>query len=477
MNENRKTQLAKNTLILTVGKICTQCVSFFMLPLYTALLTPSDYGIVDLISTYAALLLPLINWQLDMGLFRFMLDVREDSNKQRLMISTVTNFNHIQVIIFLILFFILQSFFNLQYKVFLVVEVVLNLYTGTFLQVARGRGRNDIYSIASFLSASLFVAFNVLFIAFFRMGALGMLYGLILSKIITVIYLVFSLHYWRFYKINFFDKYLFKSIVKYSFPLIPNQLAWWVVGASDRVVISNILGVAMNGIYSVANKFSSMYITFYNIFNLAWTESCVMHINDEDSDKYLSDVVTSMFSLFSAICIGIIACMPFVFSILINENYQEAYAQIPILLIAVLFQSVIGLVSVVYTAKKMSAILAKTSIVIAAINLGTNLLLINFIGLYAASVSTLIAYGVMMVYRYIDVQKYTRIVIPKLLIVKTVLVSSIVGIAYYMPWRLLHIFALALVVIYALIENRNFLCSIFYTIKTYAVNLVRERKV
>ena len=110
MSNTRQSQLAKNTVILTVGRVCTQCVSFFLLPLYTALLDPTDYGIVDLFSTYATLLLPLCNWQLDMGLFRFMLDARNDDNKQKVMVSTVTNFNHLQTIVFLALFAILQFF-------------------------------------------------------------------------------------------------------------------------------------------------------------------------------------------------------------------------------------------------------------------------------------------------------------------------------------------------------------------------------
>ena len=47
---DKKKELAKNTVILMVGKILTQFVSFFMLPLYTAVLTPGEYGLVDLIS-------------------------------------------------------------------------------------------------------------------------------------------------------------------------------------------------------------------------------------------------------------------------------------------------------------------------------------------------------------------------------------------------------------------------------------------
>lgn len=51
---SRKTELAKNTAILTVGKLCTQCISFFLLPLYTAILSTEEYGTFDLLVTYGA---------------------------------------------------------------------------------------------------------------------------------------------------------------------------------------------------------------------------------------------------------------------------------------------------------------------------------------------------------------------------------------------------------------------------------------
>lgn len=56
---------------------------FFMLPLYTAVLTPGEYGLVDLFNTYCTLLLPLFNWQFDSGLFRFLLDVRDNKEGQK----------------------------------------------------------------------------------------------------------------------------------------------------------------------------------------------------------------------------------------------------------------------------------------------------------------------------------------------------------------------------------------------------------
>lgn len=111
---SRKTELAKNTAILTVGKLCTQCISFFLLPLYTAILSTEEYGTFDLLVTYSTLLLPLVNWQLDQGLFRFMLDYRGNKEEQGKLFSTLLLSSTIQSIIYIILFVCVEPFLKIQ---------------------------------------------------------------------------------------------------------------------------------------------------------------------------------------------------------------------------------------------------------------------------------------------------------------------------------------------------------------------------
>ena len=77
----KEKELVKNTAIITFGRICTQLVSFFLLPLYTAVLPTAEYGTVDLVLTYSSLLLPFVTLALEQALFRFLIDVREDKEK------------------------------------------------------------------------------------------------------------------------------------------------------------------------------------------------------------------------------------------------------------------------------------------------------------------------------------------------------------------------------------------------------------
>lgn len=469
---SRGKELIKNTAILTVGKVCTQFVGIFMLPLYTTILEPAEYGIVDLFNTSVTLLIPIVNWQMDQGLFRFILDCRNNEKEQKVLLSTTFIANISQVGVYLILFILVQPYIHSTYKIFLAIDVVLNVLNSTLMQFARGRGHNGDYAFASFISASSTVLLNVLLIAVVRMGAYGLFYSGVAAKILCLIYLLISQKVWCYFRPSLFSIDAFKKIMKYSFPLIPNSLSWWVVTVSDRTIITIVLGVAINGIYSVANKFSSIYITFYNFFNMSWTESASLHINDEDREQYFSQTINTMFCLFASICLEIIVVMPFVFPTMINEKYVDAYKQIPILMLAVLFQMGQGLYSVIYVAKKKSTEIAKTSIMSAIINIVIDIALIHYIGLYAASISTLIAYSSMFLYRYIDVKKYIKAELDGKICFSMVVITVGLLIAYYINLLWLNIIAIIIITGYALWVNHELLLVMTKTM----IEMINEKR-
>lgn len=233
---------------------------------------------------------------------------------------------------------------------------------------------------------------------------------------INCIYLFFKLKAWKYYKPKLVDLSLIKEVCGYSLPLVPNQISGWILSASDRTIIAKFLSVAENGVYSVANKFSNLVGTFYGFFNLAWVETVSVHYNDSDRDEFIGDMMETVSNLFVSICVGIIAIMPFVFPVMVNQQYGNAYYQIPILLIAVIFQILVGLYSAIYIALKKSSTIARTTIAGAIINVLVNLALIRFIGLYAASISTLVSYASTALYRRIDIRKYIKIKVNSLLI-------------------------------------------------------------
>ena len=81
---NRERALFKNTVIITIGKICTQLITFFLLPLYTSILTTEEYGTVDLLNTLASLLLPIVTFQVEQAVFRRLIDNRDKERYKKI---------------------------------------------------------------------------------------------------------------------------------------------------------------------------------------------------------------------------------------------------------------------------------------------------------------------------------------------------------------------------------------------------------
>ena len=435
---NREKTLFKNTIIITVGKICTQLVTFFLLPLYTAILSTEEYGTVDLLNTLVSLLLPIVTFQVEQAVFRNLIDNRDNEEKKREIISTG------------IFSVILQC-----------INVIAYIFASLTQQMARGLGKNTHFAISSFLAAFSTIIFNVLFLVVFKFGAYGMLIANMLGQLICCLYNIIFLKLYKFISIYEFKKVILIKLWKYSLPLVPNAISWWIFSASDRVIVSGILGVAQNGILSAAHKFASVYITLYNIFNLSWTEMVALHINDKDVKEFLNKMINTMLKFFTALGVGIIACMPFIYPIMINKNYWEGYYQVPIMIIGSIFNIVVGLISTIYVAKKNTKAIASTSVVSAIINIAVHLMLIKFIGLYAASISTLTAYFIMSIYRLYDLKKrYFAINIEKKFILLTVVALIPILIAYYLQNIILQIIALLIAIIYAYMINRKNLKSI-----------------
>ena len=460
---NREKALLKNTVIITIGKICTQLITFFLLPLYTSILSTEEYGTVDLLNTLVSLLLPIVTFQVEQAVFRKLIDNRDKERYKRNIISTAIFSVLTQCIIYLCVFFAIAPFVNNEYKYFLATNVVAYIFASLMQQIARGLGDNVKYAIGSFLSALGTIIFNILFLVVFKFGANGMLMANMLGQVICAIYFIISLKLYKYISIKFYKKKLLKKLWIYSIPLIPNAISWWVFNSSNRVIISAILGVAKNGIFSAASKFSSVYITIYNIFNLSWTEMVALHIEDVDIKQFLNKTINEMLKLFTALAIGIIACMPIVYPIMIDSSYWEGYNQVPIMIIGSIFNVVVGLISAIYVAKKNTKAIASTSIVSAIINIVVNLVLINFIDLYAATIASLSAYGIMSIYRLYDIRKkYFDIKLDKKFIIVTIIVLIPILLIYYSNNMILYFIGIIIAAIYAVMINKKNLKSIFY---------------
>ena len=455
MNKNK--ELVKNTIIIFIGKFCTQFITLLLLPLYTHFLSTEDYGYIDLIQTYLTFFIPLILLKIDAGIFRFLIDARKSEEEKNKIITNGIFIMFVELIISTILFAVAVKIFSIKYSILIVMNLISLSVLTFLLQIVRGIGKNKQYSFSSIIAAIVTIVLNLIFLVGFHKNGKYVLIASLISNIIFIIYLLIVNKILKNVKIKYIDKKLIKDLLKYSIPMIPNELSWWIVHVSDRTIISYALGVAANGIYSVSCKFSNILSSIFNIFNLSWQESAALHINDTDKDEFFSNVINKVFNLFICFCIGILACLPFVFELLIKDSYREAYKYVPILLLANIFSVLIGLIGSIYVAKKMTKEVAKTTMIAAIINLTIDIALIKVIGIYAAAISTLVSYMLLAIYRYIDVQKYVKVKIPIKNIVVNSIIFILVVVLYLYNNIALNVINLLLCILYAIIVNKELL--------------------
>jgi len=457
---DKKKELFNSTVIIFIGKMLPQVLAFFMLFIYTSYLSTDEYGSVDLIITYVSLLAPIVTLQLEMAMFRFLIDARNNDNEKNKLMST----NYICLIIFCLIFtflyLLVMSFIHFDFVWIVLFYILTTIFMSNAMQIARGLGDNKAFAISSILNGVLLVITNIFFLVFMHYGMFGMLLSLTLANLITYLHLLLKLNLYKYINFKNADFNKTKELIKYSLPLIPNGISWWIINAADRTIISLFLGSGANGIYAISNKFPAILSSIGTVFSLSWSESASLHINDKDRDIFFSDVCNKALKIFGSFSILIIALVPFIFPLLINSNFNEAYKYIPILMLGVLCNNMVICYSAIYIAKKLTKKVMNTSIISAIINIVINLILIKFIGIYAAAFSTFIAYFIMLIYRHYDVQKYVKIKYDLSLIIKISLGLIIISILYYIN----NILALFTGFIFTFILNKSLIIKLKHMI-------------
>ena len=474
---NSKKEYIVNTITLLIGKFSTQFVSFLLIPLYTRFLIASDYGFIDLIQTYITLFVPIFTLKLDSATFRFLIDCRKDSKEKERneIVTNVLAIIFFLAIIVLVGMFLLRRIIKINYYGVVCCNIFVLMISNVLLQFLRGLGKNKHYSISTILMSLATLISNFALIIVFKFNASSILISSTIANIIGIIYISIVLRLHQFIDVKLINKKKIKDLLFYSLPMIPNQLSWWIVNISDRTIITHFINTAANAVYTVSCKFSNIVNTVFAIFSTSWQETASLHINDKNSEEFLSDMMNSIFILFASFSIIMMAMIPFVFDMMVGESYRVGFSYIPILLLGNIFNILVSLLGGIYIALKMVKQVANTTIISAILNILINLLLIKKFGLYAASVSTLIAYLIMAIYRYTDIKKYLKIKLNFKKILVFFIAFFISSFLYFVNNLYANILNLLFVTTFCIILNKSFLITVFYKVKNKFLKRERRR--
>lgn len=401
--------LFKNIGILTLSQLLTKIFIFFLVPLYTSILSTSEYGIYDLFNTSIGVLIPILTLNIQEAVLRFSMD----KNNSRSAIVSIS-FKYLLISFCCVIVGLwVNSFFSIsilirKYSLLFFLMFAVQAGTGLFTFYIRGLDKIAALAISSIVATIVTVSCNIVFLIIFRWGFYGYIIANITGPLVQCIYLAICSHYFLDVRFKRYEEEN-KKMVAYSSPLMANSIAWWINSVLDRYVVSFFCGLAVNGIYSIAGKIPAILNMFQSIFNSAWTLSAVKDFDPEDKKNFFSNTYRAYNCLLTLGSSVIIMFDKILARFLYSKEFYAAWKYVPWLTIAILFGALSGYLGGFFSAVKQPKLFAVSTIIGAILNVILNLIFTPIYGAMGAAIATLVCYFTVWLFRYIQSKKYIRL--------------------------------------------------------------------
>ena len=395
--------LIRDIVIFAIGALGSKVLLFLLLPLYTNILTDAEYGIADLVFTIGQLMLPFISLAIFNGLIRFglMKDVRRENV---LLCSTIVFLVGSLGSVAITPLFGFYRAIN-QWKWYLCIFVIVQFAFTNSLTYLKVKDKNKLYSGLSIVQSALLVGFNVLFLVALRWGIRGYLLSTIMSMGITALLAFLMGNMSNDLKSATYDKLLMKEMIVYSAPFILNDLSWWMIHSSDKIMIEAMISGSMLGIYTAASKIPSLINVFASIFSSAWGLSSIKEYDGQNDSGFYSTVFRYLCTVMFGACIVIIAIVRPFMRVYVGTEFFDAWHYVPLLLVSAAFSSIAAFSSSMLGAMKQSLKIMTTTLAAGVINIIVNYVFINLCGVWGAVIGTVTAYFVVAILRMIQVKR------------------------------------------------------------------------
>lgn len=400
-------ELIKNILIFALGGFGTKLILFLLVPLYTYYMSPEEYGISDLVFTISQFLVPIVTLTVFEAVTRFGLSREE--NRQNVLLAAILIWL-IGAAALMICSSVIDCFeFIAEWKWYLVLYVILYGATQIELNFLKVIEKNKQYSAISIFQALVLAGLSVLLIGILKTGIEGYLLSNIIALFITMIVTLIVGNIISDLRKAKFDKQLLIRMLMYSAPLILNNVSWWAIHSTDKLMINRMVGAAALGIYTVASKIPSLLNVFIGFFIQAWGLSSIKEIESTNDIGFYTKIFEVYTSLIFIVCVSInMLIKPFMI-IYTSAAFNEAWRFVPALLVAATFNAVSSFFGTLYSALKRTVNNMVTTLIAAFINVVANYFFILLVGTWGAVIGTFVSYIFVACIRMFDVRRYLQI--------------------------------------------------------------------
>ena len=416
--------LGADTAVYGVSTIIGRFLNFLLVPLYTNVLTTSQYGIVATVYSYIAFMNIIYIYGMESAYFKYASTKEIGSDKQ---IFSTPFFSILATSLILSTFIFLNSIklsalveVPLQYEDTVKYSaIILLLDSLTIIPFAALRLQRKVKKFATIKLVNIVinVSANVILLLKYHAGVEGIFISGVIASAITLVLLIPEI----LGKITlaFGDKIsrhnilpLYSALLKFGLPYIPAGLAAMMVQVIDRPILLAMTNESTVGIYQANYRLGIFMMLVVSMYDYAWRPFFLTHANDSDAKQLFAKILTyftllsSVLILLISLYIGDLVRFRVFGRFVINPAYWSGLGIVPIVLIGYLFNGIfVNLMAGIYIEKKTGHLPYITGIG-AAINILTNILLIPVLGMFGAAWATLFAYAGMALAIFVVSQKY-----------------------------------------------------------------------
>lgn len=462
----KKQSLMGGTAIYFVGNVLTQLISLLLLRFVTGSIPSEGYGYFNLVVTIDHLITPILTLQMSDAVFRFLIKSETETEKTKYFtVGTVIVFSGATLVC--VGMVALSGVFGIQYPGLVAVYIISTNLFAYYQKVCRALGKGKYYVLSNLVKAVIYIFGQVVFVISWKMGVAGLFLANIISTMICVVLLLITSKSHRYFAVKSFEKAVMGKMVRFSAPLIPNTAVWWMQSSINSIVIVSVLGMGANGVYTVANKFSSILNLIIGVFSMAWQESAIKEYGTKEYRRFATESFNGYsIILFSGVAL-IIPIMKILMPKMIDPSYYEALTYSPFLLYVTALSAFSGFFSSIITAKDQTPKLLITNIIGSISNVLIVLVFIRLIGIWAIVLSAVVCNVMLDLSRYYVVRNdFENRSLRFTAILAALTLGTVNSVVYYVCSNTINVIAIVLSALTFLALNRVLLLDIWKMIKT-----------
>jgi O-antigen/teichoic acid export membrane protein len=368
-------------------------------------MSTEEYGIAELVNNLSEFLFPLLCLAVYEAVFRFLME--ENASKGDLLtcgFTVLLSAMPIGAIVAGIAFWVFS--YELAWPC-LALAFAMSLRM-ILAQFARGSGEVKVFAFAGVLNALLLLLASAVLLVLFDGGVLEYITALVVGNIGAALYIFFACRVWAYMGGRPNIK-LIGRMLKYSLPMLPNQLAWWFLNIFGRYTIMAVQGPVMAGIYTAATKFPAMVNFMSTIFRQAWQISATQEIDSGDGSDYFSKVFSMFFAFVLCGTALVVALTEPLAALLLKGEFYEGWKIIPLLMLAALVGCISVFFEAFYSAAERTNALFVSSLAGALVNIALALALVSPFGVWGVAVATLMGQVVNTGVRILDSRRLVHV--------------------------------------------------------------------